>query len=114
MKRPHEQFALPMSFGRKLGASRQAAWLALLCGATLFSVSVYIYQVNAAASKGFALRTLEKQLSQDQEAVAELEDQASSLQAMDTLQARVASLGYVPADQLEYIDANHQAYAFAK
>lgn len=114
MKRPHEQFGLPMSFGRKLGASGHLAWLALLISASVLCVGIYIYQVNAAASKGFQLRTLEKRLESARESVALMEDQAATLQAMDALKTRVAGLGYVPADQLEFADVPSSAYAMAK
>lgn len=114
MKRPHEQFGLPMSFGRKLGASGQMAWVSLLVLATLLCVGFYIYQVNAAATKGFELRALEKRLESVRETVASLEDQAASLQTMDVLKVRVSGLGYVPADQLEFVDVTRSAYALAK
>lgn len=114
MKRPHEQFGLPMSFGRKLGASRNVAWVAVLVIASLLCVGFYIYQVNAAATKGFELRSLEKRLETVRETVASLEDQAATLQTMDALKARIGELGYVPADQLEFIDVSRSAYALAK
>lgn len=114
MKRPHEQFGLPMSFGRRLGASGQMAWVVALFVATVLCVSVYIYQVNAAASNGFAVRTLEKRLALVQEDVAVLEDRAAELQAMGAMQTQIAQLGYVPADQLEFVDVAHLSYAFVK
>ena len=77
LKHPHEQFGLPMSFGRKLGASGRVASIVLLGAAILFCLGVYIYQVNAAASKGFQLRALEKQLETVRESVALLEDQVA-------------------------------------
>ncbi len=114
LKHPHEQFGLPMSFGRKLGASGRVASIVLLGAAILFCLGVYIYQVNAAASKGFQLRALEKQLETVRESVALLEDQVASLQAMDTLKVRVEGLGYVTADQAEFVDVPYSAYALAK
>ena len=70
--------------------------------------------MNAAASKGFQLRALEKQLETVRESVALLEDQVASLQAMDTLKVRVEGLGYVTADQAEFVDVPYSAYALAK
>ncbi len=114
LKRPHEQFDLPMSFGRKLGASRNIAVLISLILAMIGCIGFYIYQVNAASTKGFQLRTLEKNLELVRESVASLEDQVASLQSMDALKAHVANLGYVPVDQMEFIDVPRNAYALAK
>ncbi|MDP3794192.1 MAG: hypothetical protein Q8R07_05615 [Candidatus Uhrbacteria bacterium] len=113
MRRPHETLHLPMPVGRKLSEAGKTAWSLLILGATLGCFGVYIFQVNAAASRGFHLRVLEKRLEALQEHVSMLENQAAQAQTLRSLEGKVKALGYVPVDHMEFLNAP-TGYAVAK
>jgi len=113
MRRPHETLHLPMPVGRKLSEAGKTAWSLLILGITLGCFGVYIFEVNAAASRGFHLRVLEKRLEALQENVSVLENQSAQTQTLHSLEERVKALGYVPVDHMEFLDS-HTGYAMAK
>ena len=114
MKRPQETLRLPVSVGRKLCSAGRASGLAFFVIATMACMSMYIYQVNVAASQGFTRRALELKQERLSESVTALEDQLAQRQTIRAVQDRVKGLGYVPVDHVEYIDPSHQGYALAK
>ncbi len=117
MKRPHEVLGLRAPVGRKIGDMGKKvgknAWLALVMCLTVAGAGLYIYQVNASASKGFTVRKLETQRQHLQDEVASLEDQSVKQQAMSTLQEKVKHMGYVPVDWMDFVDIA-SGYALAK
>jgi len=114
MKRPHEAFGLPTSIGRRLGELGKGAWIVAVVGLTVFVAGFYIYQVNADATKGFAVRDLEIKSTQLQDQVAALEQQSAQMQTLHHLVDQVKPLGYVPVDRMDFVDAAQGSYALAK
>lgn len=107
LKRPHVTLGLPVPFGRKIGEVGKIGWMVFMGVASLFCVGLYIFLVNASATKDYQLRAYEKQLERLKETVSVLESQTAEMQSMHTLEEQVKTLGYVPVDQMEYIDASH-------
>jgi hypothetical protein len=114
LQRPHETLGLPLSVGRRLSRFRYPAWFSVMMGFVLVCLGLYIYQINAAAAQGFALRNLEKQLDHLRVTVTDLENQSAKLQTLQHLQARMAEAGYVAVDRVEYVEAAKEGYALAR
>ncbi len=114
MKRPHETLGIPVPVGRKLGEMGKSTWIAFMVCLTLAAGGLYIYQVNAAASKGFTVRKLEQQAQHLQDEVMALQDQSVKEQALDVLQEKVKSMGYVSVDHMDFVDVAGGSYALAK
>lgn len=76
--------------------------------------SMYVFQMNRAATKGYQLRDLDSQVQALQNQVTVLEDKAAKKQALRTIEDEVKGLGYVPVEQVQFIDVGHNAYAVAK
>lgn len=113
LRSPHLSLGLPVSMGRKIESFAKRSWIVAIAMITLACVGVYLYQVNRAASKGFTLRNLEKQLDQLSIDVETLENSSARLQALSTVEARVRELGYVRVDRMEFVDVP-RGYALAK
>lgn len=103
LKRPHEQLGLPMPFARRLADIKNGTWMACMVVGVLVCVGLYVYQVNAAASKSFELRRLEKQVERLQDAVSSLDYKITELQSISSLDQRVQGMGYIPLTQVQYI-----------
>ncbi len=104
MHRPYEQLGLPTSFARRFETAKPALWLSIVGLCAVSCLGFYLYEVNETASKGFELRALEKRLERARASVLSYEDQAAQLQAVASLQEKIGALGYVPVDQMEFID----------
>lgn len=102
-----------MSTSKKAAQFSQGVWFALMIVATLGCVANYIYQVNSTATRGFQLRTLEKQVDQLSEVVTNLEDQTVKLHAMQSVEQRVKLLGYVPVTKMEFLGKNQGEKIYA-
>ena len=113
MQRPRVELGLPLSAGKKVEAAAKRTWIMLMVVVTAACIGMYLYQVNRAASKGFTLRTLERQLDQLETTVAELENTAATMQSLSVVEARVRGLGYVPVDHMEFVDVP-AGYALAR
>lgn len=105
LKRPHEQFDLPMPIARRMADIQNGTWITLMFTALITCVGMYIYQVNAAASKSFELRQLEKQVERLQDTVSSLDYQITELKSIHSLEERVRGLGYVPLNSVRYLSA---------
>ncbi len=62
----------------------------------------YVGQTNALSAKGFALRDLEKQLSELQTANRRLDVELAEQQSLRSLEARLHEVNLVPVGQVEY------------
>lgn len=113
MQRPRVELGLPMSTGKRVEVAAKRTWILLMVVVTAACIGTYLYQVNRAASKGFTLRTLERQLDQLQTTVAELENTAARMQSLAAVEARVTGRGYVPVDRMEFVDVP-VGYALAR
>ena len=114
MRRPQEALGLAAPIGKRIGEIGRTAWMALLVCFTIFGVGLYIYQVNSSASKGYTVRDLQGHVERLKETVADLETQSVQLEAMHSLEARVAPLGYVAVDHVGFLDAAKGTYALAR
>ena len=114
MKRPQETLGLPVPFGRRLVSMGKGTWMVGLGLVTLLCGGIYIYEVSQAASKSFALRSLEKQRDRLQESVSALEARAAEMQSMRAMQERIQGMGYVPVENPEFIEYTRPSYALAK
>jgi cell division protein FtsB len=114
MKRPHEALRLPVPVGRKISEAGRMTWGALLIAALVACAGIYMYQINVSASKGFEMRALERKLERLRDTVSALETQASQMQTMKAVEARVKELGYVPVERLEFMDVSRSEYALAR
>lgn len=106
LKRPHEQLGLPMPITRRLADVQSGTWMALLIGGIIACAGVYIYQVNAAASKSFELRQLEKKVERLQDSVSSLDYKITELRSIHSLETRIEGLGYVPATNVRYLEVS--------
>ncbi len=113
MKRPHVTLGLPIPVGRKIGEAGKTGWMVFLGAATFACIVAYIFLVNASATKAYELRGYEKRLERLKETVSVLENQTAEMQSMHALEQQVKSLGYVPVEQIEFIDAP-RGFAMAK
>lgn len=62
----------------------------------------YVGQTNTLSAKGFALRDLEKQLSQLQSENRRLDAELAEQQSLRNLEARMHEVNLVPVGQVEY------------
>jgi cell division protein FtsB len=90
--------------------NKTVVWVVLLV--VLFgSLVTYLAQVNTIASKGFALRDLEKQINVLQMENEKLSVQVIELQAMGALNDKVAELNMVPVNKVVYFNGADQVVA---
>ena len=114
MKHSHQSLGIPMPIGKKLSGLGKSTWMTLAICLTIAAAGLYIYQVNSAATKSYTVRHLQKNVDQLTNDITSLEDQSVQLQSMHNLHARVAPLGYIPVDRVQFIDVSHNSYAMAK
>lgn len=111
LKRPHEYLGLPMPMMRRFADRQNSTWIVFLLVALLACVAVYVYQVNAAASKSFELRLLEKRVERLQDTVASLHDHMTELKSIHSLEERIQGMGYVSMMHVRYIDTGLEQLA---
>jgi len=63
----------------------------------------YLIQVNALATKGYQIKELEKKLNELNQASADLELEALSLQSMTQVKEKVEHLGMVTVSESDYL-----------
>lgn len=77
--------------------------------AALFAVLVaafgtgYLVQVNAASSKGYEIRTLERRISELKEEADRVELKVAQEQSVQAVEAKVRGMGMVPTPKLDYL-----------
>ena len=111
LRQPHLALGLSLAPGRKLEKAARNAWIGVFLVLSFFVMAIQVFQMNKAATKGYALRDQEKRLEQLKAAVAELEDKAAKNQALYSIEARIQGLGYVPVDRMEFLDVTRGSYA---
>ncbi|MEY4744920.1 MAG: hypothetical protein RL272_865 [Candidatus Parcubacteria bacterium] len=82
----------------------------LLAGVVAFFAG-YLVLNNQAASKGFALRTLEKRIAELEERRQKLDLEVVADQSMDSLDAKIQGLGFVPVAAVDYVSGGSGAVA---
>ena len=60
---------------------------------------------NASAAKGFALRALEQKIAGLEEQKKRLDIEVVTARSLKNVDARISSMGLVPATSVEYVDA---------
>lgn len=68
----------------------------------LFSV-VYLISVNALATKGYEIKELERGITAQKKENERLQLQIIEKQSMSSLQKKIAELGFVSSDSVQYI-----------
>ena len=114
MKHPHEALGMTLPVGRRFREAGRASWMVVVTALCLSMIGTYLYQINAAATKTFALREREKQLERLQETVSSLEADTARVQTLQSLEDRVQAAGYVPVDHVTYIAVPSPRVALAK
>lgn len=114
LRQPHIALGLSLAPGRKLEKAARNAWVGVFLVLSFFTMTMYVFQMNKASTKGYALREEENRLEQLKSTVAELEDHAAKNQALYTIEERVKGLGYVPVDRMEFLDVARGTYAVAR
>ena len=104
LQRPSATLGVSMTAGQRFARAqgKGIAYLCFLIGFVCLGFS--IISVNTTAAKTFDIRKLERQSDSLTEQVSVLESQAAVLQSFASLQDRVQGMGYVPADQVQYLD----------
>jgi|GEM_PF-4859884 len=89
---------------RALACADPRRWnIAILMLLAVLTVG-YLALTNENATVGYELRTLEQRVDTLRQETRRLELQSINAQAMDTLTARVADLGYVPVAHVKYLE----------
>lgn len=92
----------------KTGATmaKEADWLRIMLVAVAVVLgALYIWQVNARATNGFAMRDLEGNIATLQIENERLYTEVSKLQSIDSVSTRVQMLGLVRAENVNFVDS---------
>ncbi len=114
LRSPQQTLGLALPLSKRLAHVAERSWVYLLIGISVVGMVSYVFQMNHTATKGFALRDQERQLERLQITVASLEDQVAQKRAIRHIESRVAGLGYVAADRMEFIDVSRDGVAVAR
>ncbi len=104
LKKPQETLGIAQPLSVKMLRGRHGLATLLLACLGFVCLVFSILSVNASASKAYTIRTLEKQAERLREQVSYLESQAALAQSYSSLQERVRDLGYIPVEQVNYIE----------
>lgn len=63
----------------------------------------YLMQVNAASSKGYEIRALERRISELKEETERVELKVAQEQSVQAVEAKVREMGMVPTPKLDYL-----------
>ncbi|MFZ2804272.1 MAG: hypothetical protein WA001_03540 [Patescibacteria group bacterium] len=113
MTRPREALGLRQPLGRRLPQGI-VAWNIAVAAATLVFVCAYVVQVNTAAAKGYALRTVQTQVDGLNTDTLTLQDQIASQSSLSALATRATALGFAPVNHLSFVNPIHSSYAMAR
>ena len=94
---------------QKLFISR--TFRATLCAVMVVSSMMYLFQTNAVSQKGFELSDLQRQVIELERETQRLDVAISSHRSMISIQERLADMGLVRADHVEYINPAGTAVA---
>ena len=88
-------------------AVKEANWLKVLLFATTLIIGVlYIWQVNVSATRGFAMRDLDREIETLGTENDRLQMEVANLQSIDSVTTRVQMLGLVKVNSIDYVDAS--------
>ncbi len=107
-------FARTTHVGRRLEKVAKRSWAVGFLVLTAVIAGYYVYQMNATASKGYTLRQLQQRQEQLRMTVVTFENRVAQMQSLRTIEEKVAGLGYVPVDRMEFVDVGRSSYALAK
>jgi hypothetical protein len=105
LKHPHLTLGMPVPVGRRIGEAGKIGWMIFVGTALVACLGTYIFVVNASAKKGDELRAQETKLERLKETVSVLESQTAEMQSIHALESQISELGYVPVEQVQFIDA---------
>lgn len=88
---------------RDAGANRLNQFKFGILAAAAACLLAYLWQVNAVSSKGFQIKSLEKQINGLKIELQQMELSLASEQAINKINGRVANLNMVKVDKVEYI-----------
>ncbi len=72
---------------------------------------LFIWQVNVAATKGFAMREVEDQIEELERENARLAMEIAELQSVQSVSSRIKLLGLTPVERVEYVSPGIDAVA---
>lgn len=65
----------------------------------------YLMQINTASSKGYEIRTLEREISELQETGDRIELKVAKEQSVQAVETKVKEMGMVPTSNIDYVMA---------
>lgn len=113
MTRPDEALGLRVPLARRL-PSGVVAWNILLFTVSAALCVAYVILVNTSATKGYALRDLEKKVDGLKSETLQLQDTVVTGSSLSALSDRATRLGLVPLDRVDYVEVSNPSYALAK
>lgn len=88
----------------KVATLKQLSWLQIGLFTATFALGVlYVWQVNVAATRGFAMRELEQSIDELQLENERLNMDVARLQSIDSVSMRMKMLGFTEVDRIEYL-----------
>jgi hypothetical protein len=114
LQRPHESLGIPVPMGRRLGEAGKRLWIGVFFVFLVACIGMYVFQVNASASKSYALHNLQRQSDRLKETVSVLENRVAEAQTMVAIEERMKGLGYVSTEQVSFIDVHGKQVSMVK
>lgn len=88
----------------KVAVLKQLSWLQIsFFAATAILGILYIWQVNVAATRGFAMRELDRDIAEFQLENERLQMDVARLQSIDSVSSRIKMLGLTEVNRIEYL-----------
>lgn len=78
-------------------------WALVLIAAVAALAVVYLIQINAVATKGYEITSLQRELEAARHTASKLEVQAAELQSLKSTQSLVPDKSFVAVQHLEYL-----------
>ena len=93
--------------------ANEGNWVARLLLITTVTIGAsYIWQVNVAATSGYTMRDLEREIATLEHDNERLELEVSRLQSVDSVTTRMQMLGLVEVNDVRYVDVSDTSFAF--
>ncbi len=113
LTKPYETLGMPKPLITRL-PNGLAAWNMLILSLSVAIGVVYIVQVNLAAAKGYVLRNIEKKVEVLKTETLVMQDKIATMSSIQMLNARASELGFMPVENLEFMNPTGKATALAK
>jgi hypothetical protein len=84
---------------------------ALVAAGAILMVLGYLAMNNAAATKGYVIRSAEQRIAELEEQKRKLDFEAVTDQSLRRIEGMVDGLGFVPVSNVEYVNANNGSVA---